>query len=269
VEIAPTRGWRRIDLRELWAYRELLYILAWRDVKVRYRQTALGIAWVVAQPLVTVVIFTLLFHRVARIQPDSRVPYSVFVMAGIVPWTLFATGVLNTGNSLIGSAHLISKVYFPRMIVPAAALLSGLVDFAVTLAAVIALMAFYGVTPSLSIALLPLPILVCIAFTLGVGLWFSSLNVEYRDVRIIVPVIVQFWFFATPVVYPLTALTGAPAIAAVLNPMTAVVTFFRNALLGETLDWTGLAYSAAAAAVVLVSGAFYFRRTERLFADVL
>jgi len=269
VEIAPSRGWRALDLRELWHYRELLYILAWRDVKVRYRQTFLDIAWVVAQPLVTVLIFTLLFNRVARIQPDVRVPYSLFVMAALVPWSLFASGLVSSGNSLLGSAHLISKVYFPRMIVPSSSLLSGLVDFAVMLGAVIVLMLIYGVMPAATILLLPLPILISVAFTLGAGLWFSALNVEYRDVRIIIPVLVQFWMFATPVVYPLSALKGIPLAVAQANPMTWIITFFRNALLGGPLHWGGFAYATAVTAIVLVTGAFYFRRTERLFADVL
>ncbi len=269
IEITPSRGWRRIDVAEIWHYRELLYILAWRDVKVRYRQTLLGVIWVVAQPLLTVLIFTVLFHRVARIQPDVNVPYALFVMAALVPWTLFANGVLASGNSLIGSSYLISKVYFPRMIVPAASVLGGLVDFLVTLGAVIVLMFVYGVAPAATILLLPLPVAIALALTLGVGFWLSALNVEYRDIRIVIPVIVQFWLYATPVVYPLSALSGIVRTVAQLNPMTGVALFFRNALLGATLDWTALAYSALVAAVLLVTGAFYFRRMERLFADVL
>jgi lipopolysaccharide transport system permease protein len=269
IDITPSLGWRSVNVRELWEYRELLYILAWRDVKVRYRQTLLGIGWVLAQPIMTVLIFTVLFHRVAKIQPDVDAPYAVFVMAALVPWSLFASGVVSSGNSLIGSAHLISKVYFPRMIVPASSVLGGLIDSAVTVGTVIVMMTVYGKTPAWSIVLIPLPILISISLTLGLGMWFSALNVEYRDVRIVIPILIQFWLYATPVVYPLGALPSSVRMIARLNPMTPIVNFFRNALLGGTLDWTALSYAAACSAVLLVSGAFYFRRTERQFADVL
>ena len=269
IEIVPTRGWRGIDFRELWAYRELLYILAWRDVKVRYRQTLLGVGWVLAQPLITVAIFTVLFHRVANIQPDVDAPYVVFVMAAMVPWTFFATGIAASSNSLIGSSHLISKVYFPRMLVPGASVMAGLVDTAVTIAAVLVLMLLTGTPVGWTVILIPLALVVGIVLTLGVGLWLSALNVEYRDIRVLIPVVIQLWLYATPVVYPLAVLPEAARLVVRLNPMTGVVGFFRNALIGAPLDWTAFGYSALMAVIVLVTGSYYFRRMERLFADVL
>jgi len=269
VEIAPARGWQAINLGELWRYRELLQIFVWRDLKVRYRQTVLGVIWIVAQPLITMLIFTLLFNRVARIQPDSNIPYSIFVMTALVPWTFFSAGVAASGNSLIGSAHLISKVYFPRMIVPAASILAGAVDMFVTLAVVVAMLAWSRVPVTFTLLALPVAILVCSVLALGAGLWLSALNVEYRDLRVVIPFVLQFWLYATPVVYPLSALPGRYRILARLNPMTGVVDAFRDSLTGQPIGWGPLAYSTAVGLVVLVSGAFYFRRMERQFADVL
>jgi len=269
IEIAPTSGWRALDLREIWQYRELLQILTWRDIKVRYRQTLLGVIWVVAQPLLTMIIFTLLFNRVAKISADHGLPYSLFVMAALVPWTFFSTGVTGSGNSLIGSAHLISKVYFPRMIIPASSVLAGLVDMAVTLGLVLAMYVWYAVPLSWSLLIVPLPIVVTAVLAFGFGLWFSALNVEYRDVRVVIPFLLQMWMYATPVVYPLKALPQKFHWIVFVNPVTGVVDAFRACLLGEPLPWARLAYSAAVGIVVMITGAFYFRRVERLFADVL
>lgn len=269
IVIAPSSGWRSIDLREVWEYRELLFILVWRDIKVRYRQTLLGVLWVVAQPLLTALIFTVLFNRVAKIDAGAGVPYSLFVMVALVPWSFFASGVSASGNSLIGSAHLISKVYFPRVIVPAASVLSGFVDMAVTLALVIVMSVVYraGVPPQ--IVFLPVAIIVCALFAFGIGLWLSALNVEYRDVRVVIPFLLQLWMYATPVVYPLRVVPEKYRWVALINPMTAIVEAFRAVMLGGAIPWLQLGYSVAVMAVVLVSGAFYFRRMERLFADVL
>ena len=269
IDIAPTSGWRALDLREIWQYRELLQILTWRDIKVRYRQTLLGVLWVVAQPLMTMLIFTLLFNRVAKISADHGMSYSLFVMAALVPWTFFSTGLTSSSNSLIGSAHLISKVYFPRMIIPASSVLAGLVDMAVTLALVLVMYVWYAVPLAWTLIFLPLPIIVTAVLAFGFGLWFSALNVEYRDVRVVIPFLLQMWMYATPVVYPLKALPQKFHWIVRINPMTGVVDTFRACLIGAPLPWGPLAYAAAFGLVVLITGAFYFRRVERLFADVL
>lgn len=269
VEIAPTGGWRAIDLREVWAYRELLWILVWRDIKVRYRQTVIGVAWVVAQPLMTMLVFTVLFNRIARIQSGSHVPYALFVLAGVIPWALFSSGVTSSGNSLIGAAQLISKVYFPRLIIPASAVAGGIIDMLVTLLLLAGMMAWYRTAPGPLVLLLPIAVLLAIVLALGMGLWLSALNVEYRDIRVIVPFVVQFWMYATPVVYPLTLLSPRLRLVAKLNPMTAAVELFRVSLFGGTVPWTMLLWSIATALVLLGSGALYFRRVERSFADRL
>ena len=269
VEIAASSGWRAVDLRELWRYRELMGILVWRDIKVRYRQTFLGIGWVIAQPLLTMGIFTLLFNRVARIQPDANVPYSIFIMAALVPWTFFASGAANSGNSLIGNAHLISKVYFPRMIIPAASVLAGAIDMLVTCGALAVMMVVARVAVSWIVLILPLVVVVAALFTLGIGLWLSAMNVEYRDVRVVVPFLLQLWLYATPVAYPLSVLPAWARPIALANPMTAVVETFRSALFGRPINWWNFAYACAVTAAVLISGAFYFRRSERRFADIL
>jgi lipopolysaccharide transport system permease protein len=269
IEIRPGGGWRALDLREVWEYRELLQILVWRDLKVRYRQTFLGVIWVVAQPLLTTLIFTLLFNRIGHITAGTSVPYSLFVMVALVPWTFFSGGVTASSNSLIGSAHLISKVYFPRFIVPAASVLAGLADLAVTLGLVIVMLVFARVPVTPQLALLPIGLLLCLVFALGVGLWMSALNVEYRDVKVIVPFLLQLWMYATPVVYPLSVIPQKFRWIAALNPMTGVIELFRASLLGDPVPWSGVVYAAVVTAVVTISGAYYFRRMERLFADVL
>jgi homopolymeric O-antigen transport system permease protein len=269
IEIAPSSGWRALDLREIVQYRELLQVMVWRDVMVRYRQTLLGVVWVVAQPLMTMLIFTLLFNRVAKIEADHGLPYSLFIMAALVPWTFFSAGVSAAGNSLIGSAHLISKVYFPRMIIPAASVLSGLVDMGVTLGLVIVMYVYYSIGISVTFLFLPVAALITTVFAFGCGLWLSALNVEYRDIRVVIPFLLQIWMYATPVAYPMRVIPVKYQWIAKLNPMTGLIEAFRAALLGAPLPWKSLGYSTAAAAIVAVTGAFYFRRVERQFADVL
>lgn len=269
LEITATRGWRAIDLRELWAYRELLYILVWRDLKVRYRQTLLGALWVMGQPLLTMGVFTLVFHRVGRIEGHAGIPYPVFVLTGLVPWSLFSSAVSTAGNSLIGSSHLISKVYFPRLLVPASAVIGAGMDLLVNLALVLVVMTLYSVAPDHKIILLPLFILVALGMALGVGLWLSALNVEYRDVRVVIPFLLQSWMFMTPVAYPIQALPERYRALLRLNPMNGIVEAFRASLTGGRMPWTELEYSTIVTIAVLLSGAYYFRRTERLFADVL
>jgi lipopolysaccharide transport system permease protein len=267
--IEPTPGWRAVDFRELWAYRELLLIFAWRDLKVRYRQTLFGALWVMGQPVVTMLIFTLLFSRVAKLPVGTGVPYPVFVMAGILIWNFASGAILKTGNSLLGASFLISKVYFPRLIVPLSNVASDLVDFAIAALLLIPMMLWYGVVPGPEILLAPLIVLLAAVLALGIGLWIAALNVEYRDVRIVIPWILQIAMYATPVVYPLSALPERYRWIALANPMTGVVEAFRATLFGTPLPLVPLLISIVAALLLLLGGALYFRRMERLFADVL
>lgn len=267
--IEPTPGWRALDLREVWAYRELLLIFAWRDLKVRYRQTLFGALWVMGQPVVTMLIFTLLFSRVAKLPVGTTVPYPVFVLAGILIWNFASGAMLKAGNSLIGASFLISKVYFPRLILPMSNVASDLVDFAIAALLLIPMMLWFGVLPGPSMLLAPLVVLLAATLALGIGLWIAALNVEYRDVRVVIPWILQIAMYATPVVYPLSALPERYRWIATLNPMTGVVEGFRATLFGSPLPVVPLLVSIVAALLFLLGGAFYFRRMERLFADVL
>jgi len=269
VRIRPPSGWVPVDWRELWEYRELLYFLVWRDVKVRYRQTALGIAWVVIQPLATTVIFTIIFGNLAKI-PSENLPYAVFALAGLIPWNYFSSAFARGGASLVGSANLISKVYFPRLIIPITSILAGLIDAAIVFVLLIIVMFFFGIVPSIAIVTLPLFMLLAIASALGVSLWLSALNVQYRDVGYLVPFIAQFWMYATPVVYPASMIPERWRWLYGLNPMTGVVEGFRWGLFG-TGEPPGLmfAISVVMVIVLLVSGAFFFKRMEDSFADVI
>lgn len=267
--IEPTRGWRAIDLRELWAARDLLRVFAWRDLKVRYRQTLLGALWVMGQPLVSMVIFSLLFMRVAKLRAETGVPYPLFVLTGLLIWNFVAGAIQRSGNSLVGAAHLISKVYFPRLIVPLSNVATDIVDFIVAAVLLVPMMVWYGVVPGISVLLAPLIVLLAAILSLGVGLWVAALNVEYRDVRIILPWILQIAMYATPVVYPLSALPERYRWIAVANPMTGIVEGLRAAVFGTPIPIEALAWATLASALLLVSGAYYFRRMERLFADIL
>ena len=269
IRIKPSRGWVPIHLRDLWEYRELMYFLIWRDVKVRYKQTALGIAWVVLQPLATTLIFTVIFGNLAKM-PSGNLPYAVFAMAGLVPWNFFSGAFTRGSGSLVGSANLISKVYFPRLIIPISGVLGGLVDMAIVMVLLFALMLYYGLVPTLAVLTLPLFVLMAIGTALGVSLWFSALNVQYRDVNYLVPFIAQFWLYATPVVYPSSLIPEKWRVIYGLNPMAGVVEGFRWALFG-TGDGPGpmLLVSVGMVLFLLVSGAFFFRRMERTFADVI
>jgi len=271
ILIQPTRGLASLQLRALWQYRELLYFLVWRDVKVRYKQTALGIIWVLLQPLLSTVVFTVLFGVLLGVQTGT-VPYPVFALAGLVPWQYFS-GSLNRGSTnLVNSANLITKVYFPRLIIPLSSVLSGLVDFAVGFGAMIVLMLVYRVPLTWNVLLLPFFLLLAIATALGFSLWLSALNVKYRDIKYVVPFLVQIWMYVTPVVYPVTIIPEPLRPYLALNPMTGVVEGFRWALLGEAgAHAPGLlfAVSVALSLVVLITGAFYFRSVERTFADII
>jgi lipopolysaccharide transport system permease protein len=267
--IEPSRGWVSLKLNELWEYRELLYFLTWRDIKVRYKQTALGAAWAIIQPLFTMIVFLMFFGRLAKI-PSDGIPYSLFCYAGLVPWTFFANGLTQSSNSLVGSSNLITKVYFPRLTIPLATVMSGVVDFLLAFSLLIGMMVWHQVVPSWNIVWLPLFLLLALITALGVGLWLSALNVEYRDVRYVVPFITQFWMLATPIAYPSSLMNPKWRLVYGLNPMVGVVEGFRWSLLG-TGNSPGpmLAVSATASVIILIGGAFYFRRMEKTFADVV
>jgi lipopolysaccharide transport system permease protein len=267
--IAPIRGWSPIDLAELWEYRELSYFLVWRDVKVRYKQTALGAAWAVIQPLFTMVVFSLFFGRLAGI-PSDGVPYPIFSFAALVPWTFFANALLQSSNSLVQSANLLQKVYFPRLLLPVASVVAGLVDFLIAFVVLLGMMLVYGHLPTWRVVFLPAFTLLALITALGAGLWLSAINVQYRDVRYTLPFLTQFWLFATPIAYPSSLLSQRWQTLFAVNPMVGVVEGFRWCLLGTaTSPGPMLLVSSAAAMLLLVSGAFYFRRVERTFADVV
>lgn len=269
LRIQPSKGWVSLKLKELWEYRELLYFLIWRDIKVRYKQTALGAAWAIIQPFFTMVVFSLFFGRLAKM-PSDGIPYPIFSFAALVPWTFFANGLGQSSNSLVGSANLITKVYFPRLTIPIASVLSGIVDFALAFVVLLGMMLYYGIMPTMNVLWLPLFLLLALIASLGVGLWLSALNVEYRDVRYVVPFITQFWLFVTPIAYPSSLLHQPWRTIYGLNPMVGVVEGFRWALLGtNTAPGRIIAVSSTAAIIILVTGAFYFRRMEKTFADIV
>jgi lipopolysaccharide transport system permease protein len=267
--IRPSRGWSPLDLKELWRYRELVYFLTWRDVKVRYKQTALGAAWAVIQPVFTMVVFSLFFGRLAGV-PSDGLPYPIFSFAALVPWTFFSNGVTQSANSMVSNQNLVRRVYFPRLAIPLATILAGLVDFAIAFVVLIGMMVYYG-TPLTAQVVWILPLLLLALVTaLGVGLWLSALNVQYRDVRYVTPFLTQAWLFITPIAYPSSLLSEPWRTLYALNPMAGVVEGFRWALLGaETAPGSMVLVSSLAALAILVGGAFYFRRMERTFADVI
>jgi lipopolysaccharide transport system permease protein len=267
--IRPARGWEAIDFSELWDYRELIAFLAWRDVKVRYKRAALGIAWALIQPLMTMVIFTVIFGRIAGL-PSEGVPYPLFTLAALVPWQLFAGAVTAASNSLVGSAQLISKVYFPRLIVPMAGIGASMVDFAVGLLMVLLLMLWYGHPPTASLLVLPAFIVLAVITALGVGLWTSALSVKYRDVQYLMPFVMQVLLLASPVAYSAKVVpAGGLQLLYAVNPLVALIEGFRWALLGTAPPGWTIAISITAALVVLTSGLFVFRRMEATFADVV
>ncbi len=267
--VRPSRGWAPLDLREFWEFRELLGFLVWRDLKVRYKQTVLGVAWVVLQPFFTMLVFTAVFGKLVHM-PSDGVPYALFSLAGLVPWMFFSHGLSQVSNSVVSNQELVRKVYFPRLALPLSAVLSDLVDLALSFAMLLCVMAFFGLAPNPKILLLPLLVALAIVTALGTGLWLAALNVRYRDVRHIVPFLTQIWLFLTPVAYP-SSLLGEPWRTLYgLNPMAGVVEGFRWALLGTaTAPGPLIAVSATVAALVLLGGIAFFRRTETSFADVI
>jgi lipopolysaccharide transport system permease protein len=267
VTIAPSRGWVPLHLRSLWEYRELLYFLVWRDIKVRYKQTALGAAWAIIQPVFTMVVFAVFFGRLAKM-PSDGIPYPIFAYAALVPWTFFAHALSQASTSVVASANLITKVYFPRLVIPLASVLSGVLDFLLAFGVLIGLMLYYGIGLSARLLLFPFFLLLAMAAALAVALWLSALNVEYRDVRYAVPFLTQFWLFATPVAYPSSLLSEPWRTIYGLNPMAGVVEGFRWALVGVNPGPGPMVIaSTVACLILLVGGAYYFRRMERTFAD--
>jgi lipopolysaccharide transport system permease protein len=269
IFIRPSKGWVSLKLHELWEYRELLYFLTWRDIKVRYKQTALGAAWAIIQPFFTMVVFSLFFGRLAKM-PSDGIPYPIFSYAALVPWTFFANGLTQSSNSLVGSANLVTKVYFPRLVVPLSSVASGIVDFVLAFIVLLGMMLFYGIVPTANAVWLPPLLLLALVTALGVGLWLSAMNVQFRDVRYAVPFLTQFWLFATPIAYPSSLLSEPWRTLYGLNPMVGVVEGFRWALLGtQAAPGLTIGISSLAALALLASGAFYFRRMEKTFADVV
>ena len=269
VVLEPARGWKALGLRELWEYRELLYFLTWRDVKVRYKQTALGALWAILQPLSTMVVFSLFFGRLAKV-PSEGVPYPLFSFAALVPWTFFANGLMQSANSVVANQNLITKIYFPRVAIPIATVLSGAVDFALAFVLLLGLMLWYGISlTAQALWIVPLALLALVT-ALGVGLWLAALNVQYRDVRYTAPFLAQLWLFATPIAYPSSLLSEPWRTIYGINPMVGVVEGFRWALLGtRTEPGAMIVVSSLAALLVLLGGAMYFRRMEQTFADVV
>lgn len=270
VVIEPRGSWSALNLREVWAYRELLYFLTWRDVKVRYKQTFLGVAWAIIQPVFTMVIFTLFFGQLAGLQSRTGgIPYPLFAYAGLLPWTFFSNSLTASGNSLVGSANLITKVYFPRIIVPTAAVAAGLLDLGIAFSIVVVLMVYYQVPPSLNLLMLPALVLLITALATAVGMWFSALNVKYRDIRFALPFLIQLWMFVSPIIYPATILPERWRWLLELNPLTGIIEGFRSALFGRPFNWTALSISAVITLVALIYAAYSFKRVERRFADII
>jgi len=269
LRIKPSHGWVSLKLHELWEYRELLYFLTWRDMKVRYKQTVLGATWAIIQPFFTMVIFSLFFGRLAKM-PSDGVPYPIFAYAALVPWTFFAYGLTHSSNCLVENGNLIKKVYFPRLIMPISSVLSGAVDFVLAFMMLLVMMLYFGILPTINILWLPLLFLLAFVTSSGVGLWLSAMNVQFRDVRYTLPFITQFWLFATPIAYPSSLLPEPWRTFYGINPMVGVVEGFRWALLGtDTAPGSIIGVSSIAALAILVGGAFYFRRMEKTFADVI
>ncbi|MCB9436619.1 MAG: ABC transporter permease [Anaerolineales bacterium] len=270
ILIAPDKGWVALDLAELWQYRELFYFWVWRDIKVRYKQTVLGAAWAIIQPLMSMVVFSLFFGGLAKI-PSDGLPYPIFSYAALVPWTFFSTGLTTASNSLVNNSHIITKVYFPRLIIPTSNVVAMGVDFLLAFAVLLVMMLGYGIVPTVNVIWLPLFFLLALVTSLGVALWFSAMNVQFRDVRYTIPFLTQFWLFATPIAYPSSLIENDwLRLVYGINPMTGVVEGFRWALLGtDTAPGWMIMVSSVVAVLLLVGGLYYFKRMEKNFADVV
>lgn len=268
--IVPTSGWKLVKFNELWRYRELLYFLVWRDIKVRYKQTAMGAAWAVLQPFATMVVFSLFFGRLAEL-PAGGAPYPLFVFAGLLPWFFFSNAITMASQSVVGNRDLVTKVYFPRLIIPLGAVGATLVDFAIAFCMLVIMMIYYGVSPGWGVLLLPPIVFGLLISACGIGTMLSALTVAYRDFRYVVPFMVQLWMFATPIIYLNTESLGSPRWQALLpfNPAYGLIENFRAAILGGTFDWNSLLISSAVSVLLLLVGCAYFRRVERTFADIV
>lgn len=273
--IRPASGWQLVNVRELWQYRELLYFLTWRDVKVRYKQTALGAAWAILQPALMMIVFTIFFGRMAKV-PTGNLPYPLFVFAGLLPWTFFATAMANAGNSVVGSERLITKIYFPRLAVPLAAVGAAVVDFAIAFLMLVVLMIYYRLTgapvhPGVSLLMVPVIFFLIMLAATGVGTLLAALNVAYRDFKYVLPFLVQLWLFATPTVYmqPTAESSAKMQLALAINPLAGLIASFRSAVLGSPIPWNHLALSAASVLALFIVGCLYFRKVEDSFADII
>jgi len=269
IRIRPSKGWVSLGLKELWDYRELLFFLIWRDIKVRYKQTVLGASWAIIQPFFTMVVFSLFFGKLAKV-PSDGIPYPIFSYSALVPWAFFAHGLNQASNSLVGGSNLIKKVYFPRLAMPIASVLAGVVDFVLAFVMLIGMIFYYGMVPTVNIVFLPLFLLLALITSLGVSLWLSAMYVQFRDIRHIIPFLTQIWLFATPIAYPSSLLSEPWRTIYGLNPMVGVVEGFRWALLGtKTAPGLIIILSSLVAVALLITGAYYFRRMEKTFADVV
>lgn len=269
TRVARSHGWLGVKFKELWEYRELLYFLVWRDLKVRYKQTVIGAMWAIIQPFCTMIIFSVFFGKLAKM-PSDGLPYPIFSYAALVPWSFFANSMTRATNSLVGNSGLVKKIYFPRLCIPIGSLLSGLIDFALAFIVLVIMIFYYGHVPTLNIVWLPLLFLLACVTSLGVGLWLSALSVQFRDVQYILPFLVQFWMYATPVAYPSSLLSEPWRTIYGLNPMVGVVEGFRWALLGtKTAPGLMIFVSSLVATILLFSGILYFRKMESTFADVI
>jgi lipopolysaccharide transport system permease protein len=268
--IKPSRGWSALNLRDLWVYRELIYFLTWRDIKVRYKQAFLGVAWAVLQPLLTMIIFSVILGNLLGVPTEKGIPYPVFSFVALLPWQLFANALMKSGISLVGNANLLTKVYFPRLVIPLSAVAAGLLDFLISFVVLFGLMGYYHIRLTWNILWLPLLILLALLTALAVGLWLSALNVQYRDVQQMIPFLIQAWFYASPVVYSSGIIPGNNwRLVYALNPMAGVIQGFRWALLGTQPPDAALAVSSAVVLVLLVTGVYFFKRMERTFADIV
>jgi lipopolysaccharide transport system permease protein len=267
--IEPPKGWAALQLSEVWKFRELLLFLTWRDIKVRYKQTALGAAWAILQPVLTMIVFSIIFGGLAKL-PSNGIPYPIFTFTALLPWQLFAFALTQSSNSLVGSQNLISKVYFPRLVVPFSSVLAGVVDFGIAFIVLIAMMIYFGIEITSTVLLLPVFLILALTSALAIGLWLSALNVKYRDIRYVIPFLTQFWMYATPIAYSSSLIPEKWHWLYSLNPMTGVVEGFRFAILGKSsLDVLSLCISAGMVIALLIAGLYYFKRMESSFADIL
>ncbi|MDO8675158.1 MAG: ABC transporter permease [Candidatus Omnitrophota bacterium] len=267
--IQPSRGWRHIDFREIWAYRELLYFFTWRDLKIRYKQTVIGVLWAVLQPFLTMVVFSVFFGHFVKV-PSEGVPYPIFVYLGLLPWTLFSQSLSRASESVVSHSNLIKKVYFPRLIIPVSASLSAVVDFFISLVILLIMMLFYKIVPAVGIIYLPFLVMLCFLCSIGIGFWLAAINVMYRDVRYAIPFLIQLGMYVTPVIYPVSVVPEKFSWIIYLNPMTGIIEGFRASLLGyKAMPVAGIGISFLVTVIFLLSGLFYFRKVERVFADVI